>query len=264
MEAYFKLRDICVSYGEREILKNVSFHACQGSLTALIGLNGCGKTTLLKSIANRIRHKGLAYLNEKNIENMSIREISRKISYIPQKSGMDISIPVIDVVLMGFNPELGILENPTKFHRAKAEEALELLGIGRYKDCEFQNLSVGEKQLVFLARTMVENTELLLLDEPDSALDFHNRYFILDKIRKMTREHAKVCILCLHDPMLAMEYCDQLILIKDAKVIDILRPKTDSLEKMEVALRQIYGNVSLVKCSDKRGGEHLTLLWEEE
>lgn len=263
MNNFFVVDNICTSYGDREVISGISFSMEKHSITGLIGANGCGKTTLLKSIAGRLKHKGNAYLNGECMENLSVRELAKRISYIPQKSGIDISIPVIDVVLMGFNPELRLLEQPSATQVKRAEEAIEAVGLSRYINTDFLKLSAGEKQLVFLARTLIENTSLLLLDEPDSALDFNNRYSILKRIKQMVVDNEKAGILCLHDPVLAMEFCDQLVLIKDGRCAGVLKPREDSLEEMETALRQIYGNVSLVRCKDKLGREHLSLLWED-
>lgn len=263
METFFEVKNIYASYDENEVIKDISFSAPKHSLTALIGANGCGKTTLLKSIANRISHSGQAFLSGQCLNDLPVRNLAKKISYIPQKSGIDISIPVMDVVMMGFNPELRLLEQPSKKHRDKAVLALREVGLEQYIEEDFQKLSAGEKQLVFLARTLIENTSLLLLDEPDSALDFHNRYSILKRIKEMVAEEEKAGILCLHDPMLAMEFADQLVLIKDGEVVEVIKPKEDLLENMEVALKQIYGEVSLVKCKDKNDREHFSLLWEE-
>lgn len=263
MNAFFRTENISTSYGDREVIREISFSMEIHSLTGLIGANGCGKTTLLKSIAGRLKHKGNAYLNGECLESLQVRELAKRISYIPQKSGIDISIPVIDVVMMGFNPELSLLEQPSSMQKRKAEEAIEAVGLSKYINTDFLKLSAGEKQLVFLARTLIENTSLLLLDEPDSALDFNNRYSILKKIKEMLSGNDKAGILCLHDPVLAMEFCEQLVLIKDGRCVSVLKPKEDSLEDMETALHQIYGNVSLVRCKDKTGKEHLSLLWED-
>ena len=263
MNTFFKAENICTSYGDIEVISGISFSMEKHSLTGLIGANGSGKTTLLKSMAGRLKHKGNAYLNDECLGNMPVRELAKRISYIPQKSGIDISIPVIDVVLMGFNPELRLLEQPSAMQKRQAEEAIRTVGLSRYINTDFLKLSAGEKQLVFLARTLIENTSLLLLDEPDSALDFNNRYSILKRIKEMVSDHEKAGILCLHDPMLAMEFCDQLVLIKDGRCANVIKPHADSLEKMETALRQIYGNVSLVSCKDKLGREHFSLLWED-
>ncbi len=263
-DIFFRAEGISAGYGGKEILHGVTFSLQPHTLTGLLGANGSGKTTLLRSISGQLEHDGNCYLNGERLEDQTVRQLARKISYIPQKSGLTISLPVLDVVLMGVNPVLKLLERPSKKQKMFAKEALRAVGLQGYEGEDYLTLSEGQKQLVFLARTLIEDTSLLLLDEPDSALDFQNRYLILKQLRQMILLGEKAGLLCLHDPALALQFCRQLILIKDGKCIRILQPDNDAIEDMEMALQQIYGNVSLVRCMDKRGKRHLTLLWEEE
>ena len=101
------------------------------------------------------------------------------------------------------------------------------------------------------------------MDEPDSALDFQNRYLILKELKKMVQEGEKAGLLCLHDPILAMEFCDQLLLMKDGVCIHVLHPQEDKMEDMEIALREIYQDISLAEYQDKNGKRHIAMLWEE-
>lgn len=254
---------LSAGYGKKEIIHNISFSLEPCSLTCLIGKNGCGKTTLMKSIVNQINHAGTCFLNGENIEYFSVRALARKVSYIPQRTGMGISLPVLDVVLMGYNPVLKLLERPKKKQIELAKEALAAVGLLEVEKEDFQTLSEGQKQLVLLARTMIEDTKLLLLDEPDSALDFQNRYMVLKELKKMVQEGKKAGLLCLHDPVLAMEFCDQLILMKDGECIKVLHPQKDHIEDMEAAFREIYQDVSLESYQDKSGKRHIAMLWEE-
>ena len=254
---------LSAGYGKKEIIHNISFALETGTLTCLIGKNGCGKTTLMKSVVNQIKHAGTCFLNGENLEYFSVRALARGVSYIPQKSGLGISLPVLDVVLMGYNPVLKLLQHPSKKQVELAKEALAAVGLSEYMKQDFQTLSEGQKQLVLLARTMIEDTKLLLLDEPDSALDFQNRYMILKELKKMVQEGRKAGLLCLHDPVLAMEFCDQLILMKDGECVKLLHPQKDSIEDMEAAFREIYQDVSLEAYQDKNGKRHIAMLWEE-
>ena len=254
---------LSAGYGKKEIIHNISFSLDPGSLTCLIGKNGCGKTTLMKSVVNQIKHAGTCFLNGENLEYFGVRALAREVSYIPQKSGLGISLPVLDVVLMGYNPVLKLLERPSKKQVELAREALAAVGLIEAEKQDFQTLSEGQKQLVLLARTMIEDTKLLLLDEPDSALDFQNRYMILKELKKMVQEGGKAGLLCLHDPVLAMEFCDQLILMKDGVCVQVLHPQTDQIEDMEAAFQEIYQDVSLEAYQDKNGKRHIAMLWEE-
>lgn len=263
-EKYFEVQHVSAGYGEKEIIHDISFEVEPHTLTALIGPNGCGKTTLLKSIVNLLDHQGKCVLQGEILGELSVRKLARKISYIPQRSGIHVSMSVLDVVLMGFNPVLKLLERPNKKQRQRAKDAITSLGLSGYMNKDYLTLSEGQKQLVLLARTMIEDTDLLILDEPDSALDFQNRYKILNILKQMTDNEEKAGILCIHDPAIAFELCQQIVVMKDGNIIDIFHPQTDPLEKMEDALRKIYGNVMLNKCMDRNGSTHIVLLWEGE
>lgn len=263
----FSMNNICVSYGSHNILKNISFDTSQqqtsaqnGMVIGLLGSNGSGKTTLLRAICNELAHTGSCYLSGARLENFSVRELAKRISYIPQRSGIHISMPVLDVVLMGYNPQLHLLEHPNKTMIKNAVSALNTVGIAHLQNHDYLSLSEGEKQLCILARTMIEHTELLLLDEPDSALDFHNKYCMMKIIKKLVQDNNKTAILCLHDPVLALSYCDQLILLKDGSISDILYPVTDNVADMETAFSKLYDSVSLREYTEENGKRRLLLL----
>ena len=111
---------------------------------------------------------------------------------------------------------------------------------------------------------LVSGGKLLLLDEPESALDFRHRYRMLDLLRSWAAQEQRCALVALHDPALALECCDQLLLLDERKVLRILRPAEDDLSGMEMTLSRIYGKISLVKCPDRTGREHLVMLKEQE
>ena len=263
-EKYFEVQHVSAGYGDKEIIHDICFETPLHTLTALVGPNGCGKTTLLKSMVELLEHQGKCLLHGEELNNLSVRKLAQKISYIPQRSGIHVSMSVLDVVLMGFNPVLKLLERPNKKQIQKAKEAIMEVGLSEYMKKDYLTLSEGQKQLVLLARTMIEDTDLLILDEPDSALDFQNRYMILKLLKQMVDNEEKAGILCIHDPAIALEFCQQIVVMKEGDIIDILHPQTDSLERMEDALRRIYGKVTLNKCTDRNKKTHLVLLWEGE
>lgn len=262
-KSFFQAEHISAGYGKKAVLHDISFSLKANTLTALVGANGSGKTTLMKCIANQLNHGGKCVLQGDSLEELSVKELARKVSYIPQRSGIKISLPVLDVVLMGFNPMLKLMQRPSNEQEERAKEALVKIGLGGYENMDYLTLSEGQKQLVFLARTMIEDSALLLLDEPDSALDLQNRQKIMKQLKEMILEGERAGLLCLHDPNLALRFCDQLILMKDGRCVEVLHPSENSLEAMELAFRQIYGEVSLVECFDRRRNRHLTVVWEE-
>ena len=232
-------------YGNRLVLRDMSFRVDGGMLTALLGANGCGKTTLLKVLCRQLPYAGSCLLEGKPLDTIPRKTLARRVSYIPQRSGMCISLPVLEVVLMGFNPVLGMLEHPSAAHRQKAREALAAVGMEAYAGEDYQRLSEGQKQLCILARTMVEDAGLLLMDEPESSLDFPHRHRIMRLLSGLATESGKACLVTLHDPALALTYCGRLILVKDGVCVAELEPASDSLSHMERALSDIYGPVRL-------------------
>ena len=262
--SFFSAENISAAYGKNLILNDISFSMDKGCIMGILGANGSGKTTLIKAICGIIAHKGLCCLEDAELEKMSSREIAKRVSYISQRSGISIDISVLDVVLMGFNPKLGILEHPTKDMKNAAIKVLSEVGLGGCENSNYLHLSEGQKQLCILARTMVSESLLLLLDEPESALDFQHRYTMLGKIRNWVDKRSGGAIITLHDPTLALNYCDKLILLKGGQILKILTPAEDSLAKMEQALSEVYGPVSLQWCTNRSGKKSITMLKEEE
>ena len=258
----FCVNDLCAGYGAKRIIDGLSFSLEGGRLMGVLGANGSGKTTLIRSICGILPHTGECLLEGVKLEGLSARKLSQKCSYIPQRSGIAIDISALDVVLMGFNPQLGLLEHPTQAMKTQALEALAEAGIEDLAHQNYMHLSEGQKQLCILARTLVSPGRLLLLDEPESALDFYFRYRMLDIIRKWVKQDDRFALVALHDPMLALNDCDELLLLKDGRSIGVLRPAEDPMERMEEMLSQIYGPVSLAACTDRTGRKHLVMLRE--
>lgn len=261
---YFSVTDLTAGYGEKTVLKSISFSLQKGEIMGILGANGSGKTTLIKAICNILPHKGSCVLNSAHLESLSPREMAKICSYIPQRSGISIDMPVIDVVLMGFNPVLKVLENPSDQMRKKAKDALSLVGLVGFDKSNYQSLSEGQKQLVILARTLVQNSKLLLLDEPESSLDFRFRYNMMHLISDWAKKEQGAVIMTLHDPSLALNECDKLLVLSESTVKNIISPKTDSLEKIESALQEIYGPVTITRCTNYSGKELFVMLPEQE
>lgn len=262
--SYFAANEISAGYGKQNVIKDISFDVESGILMGVIGANGSGKTTLLKAICGILPHHGTCTLKETVLEKLSPKQIAKIISYIPQRSGISIDISVLDVVLMGFNPKLGLLEHPTKKMKAAAMVALEQVGLGGKEEYNYLHLSEGQKQLCILARTLVSDSKLLLLDEPESALDFRFRYQMLSLLRSWVSSGERSAIVTLHDPSLALNFCDKLLLLTDEGVLGILELKTESLDKMEQMLSMVYGNISLQRCHNRKGESQIVILREGE
>ena len=260
----FTANALTAGYGGRTIIEQISFSVDAGCVMGILGANGSGKTTLLKGICGILPHTGSCTLDEVVLENLSARKLAQLCSYIPQRSGIAIDIPVLDVVLMGYNPRLGLLAQPDAAMRETARQMLAAVGLGDRAEENYLTLSEGQKQLCILARTLVADSRLLLLDEPESALDFRLRYRMLARIKEWTRQKRRAALVALHDPMLALNTCDRLLLLRDGSTVEEICPKTDPLTRMEEMLSALYGAVSLVECRNRQGELHLVMLHEEE
>ena len=260
---FFSAQKMGPGYGNNRVLRNISFSMENGCLMGILGANGSGKTTLIKALSGILPHDGTCLLENTKLETLSPKQISRIVSYIPQRSGISIDISALDVVLMGFNPQLKLLEHPTKAMVDTALEALNWVGLDGKQDVNYLHLSEGQKQLCIMARTIVSGSRFLLLDEPESALDFRYRYRMLDLLQSWIMSTRGGAIVTLHDPVLALNYCDKLMILKNGEILEILSPKEDSLEKMEQVLCEIYGPVNLQICKTRSGREVLTMLKED-
>ncbi len=259
----FSAENITAGYGKKKVIKNISFDIENGQIMGIIGGNGCGKTTLLKAICGILPHYGKCMLDSMVLEDLSVKKRSQMCSYIPQRSGISIDIPVLDVVLMGFNSSLGLLERPDEKMKEKALRAINAAGLEGMEDINYLNLSEGQKQLCILARTMVSESSLLLLDEPESALDFKYRYKMLEVIEKRLAENGGSALVTLHDPMLALNFCHKLLLLSEGEAVGIIKPDLDSVDKMEKLLSEIYGEISLQRCTLSSGKSQLVMLRED-
>ena len=262
--SFFAVHQLRAGYGQRNILSDVSFSMEEGRIVGVIGGNGCGKTTLLKSICGILPHEGTCTLMGTALERLSAKQLAQRCSYIPQRSGISIDISTLDVVLMGLNPQLRLLEHPDKAMKERAREALSLVGLGDRAHDNYLSLSEGQKQLCIFARTLVSDGSLFLLDEPESALDFRYRYRTLSLLKDWVTRGKRGAIVTLHDATLALNFCDELLLLSEGRILGTLCPQEDPMETMEGMLSQVYGDVSLHMCRGKNGHEHLVMIKETE
>ena len=250
--SFLEVRSLCAGYGKTQILHQLSFTLEAGQMLGILGANGCGKTTLLKSICGIVPSRGECILEGVNLSSLPPRALAKKCSYIPQRSGIGLDICALDVVLTGFNPRLGLLEYPSASMREAAKQALADAGLAGLEEKNYQTMSEGQKQLCILARTMVSDASLLLLDEPESALDFGGRYRMLRLVRSWMGSR-RAAIVTLHDPQLALNCCDALLLMENGRKSAVLHPAADSMEAMEESLAALYGPLTLTRAKNRAG-----------
>jgi len=214
-----KTKNLNFSYGEKKILKNINISLKRGKLTCLLGANGSGKTTIIKTLNGIIKKdSGQIFIDETNLADLKQKEIAQKISMVPQEHNSVFSYKSIDVVIMGVTPYLAFGKKPEKSVYDKAKKIMKKLNILKMADRNYNELSGGERQLVLIARALLQNTEYMLFDEPTSHLDFKNQHLILQELQKLTKKKKGV-VTALHDPNLALKYSDQVIIIKEGEIL---------------------------------------------
>jgi len=207
-------------YGQRSILEGLSFKVEPGFFYALLGKNGSGKTTLLHCLNKILKPTtGTVKVMGRNLAELSQGEIARNISFVPQEH-MDIfPFRVIDVVIMGRAPFLGMTQIPGEKERKLALEALRLLGFEHLAGSNFNRISGGERQIAILAMALVQAGRVMLLDEPTNHLDFHNQYHLLSKIKELCKTRQISVVASMHDPNMAMLFADRIIMLKHGRLI---------------------------------------------
>lgn len=257
-----KVDNISAGYSKTNVIENISFEIDSGELVGILGANGSGKSTLAKSICNVLHHNGNVIVNDSAIETLGVEKVANIISYIPQQSGLSIDISVLDVVKMGFNPRLKFFENPNDMMVNEARHILDTLGLADKQDSNYMMLSEGQKQLTILARALISKGNLLVMDEPESALDFNVRIQTINAIRKWINNKNRAGLIILHDVSLALNSCDKIILLKEKHSVATIDIHNDSIEEMENKLKIVYGDISLFRIKNKMGKDNLIMLYE--
>jgi len=233
-----EVRDIEVSFGSLNVLKGISLKMERGRFYGILGPNGSGKTTLLKSMARALRpQKGAVYVNGENVGRMKSRELSKRIACLHQSTDITCDYPVMDVVLMGRYPYVKRFQTEGEKDREIAKKAMIASNVWHLKDRRINEISGGERQRVFIARALVQETDIVLLDEPISHLDIQHQIEILDLAGTMTQE-GKTIIAVLHDLNLASMYCDHLIMLKDGAIVAQGEPQKVLTEEI---VKRVYG-----------------------
>ncbi len=236
-------------------LRDVSVKVPRGSLTGLLGPNGCGKTTLLKLFSGVVHPQhGSVMLDGRPLTSYSRRETARRIAVVPQETHPTFDYTALEMVLMGRHPHLGAFQLEGPDDLAVARDALLATGTGHLADRSYMTLSGGEKQRVVIAGALAQAVEVLLLDEPTASLDLGYQLEIASLLSSLNQERGATIVLATHDLNLAASLCDHLVLMRAGRVLaygppaDVLTPAT---------VHQLYNVEADVRFHEAAG--HLTV-----
>ncbi|MEG6611570.1 ABC transporter ATP-binding protein [Pseudoclostridium thermosuccinogenes] len=213
-----RLKDITAGYKGIKIIKNINVFFEKGSITGITGKNGCGKSTLIKTASGLIKpFSGDIMLDEENIYNIPDRKLAREISFLPQIRNVP-NITVYNLVMHGRFPYLGFPRILQDEDKAIVENALEKLGIKKYRDKNLIELSGGERQKVYIAMVLAQDTDYIFLDEPTTYLDINHQLEILDIIKEL-KNMGRAVIMVIHDLNSALTYCDKVCLLDKGEIV---------------------------------------------
>lgn len=236
-----EISSLSFSYGSKEILRNVSFSLESGRSTALLGRNGSGKTTLLRIILGFLKPAcGSVSVDGKEVSKMNHRERAKFIAYIPQTLTDIYPYTALETVLMGRASSLSLFQHPGKKDEEKALEALEILGIAHLKNRAVNTLSGGERQLVLIARAIVQDASFMIMDEPTASLDYSNSLLVMEKIEEL-RQDGYGILYSTHSPDTALQNGLGILLLSDgvSEYIDNPEELEDGRKLSELYSRQL-------------------------
>jgi len=201
------------------VLTDINIEIEQGKFYSIIGPNGSGKTTLLKSMSKALEPaQNTVYINGTDISLLRSKEIARKISSVPQNTGLEFEFTVMDIVLMGRSPYLRRFQSEREEDIKKAVEAMKTTNTWHLREKSINRVSGGERQRVIIARALAQDAQIMLLDEPISQLDIHHQVELMNTIKKLNREKGITVIAVLHDLNIAAQYSDYMLLLSEGRI----------------------------------------------
>lgn len=243
MEALFEVRRLTVGY-QHPVVSDVSFAVQAGELVGILGRNGQGKSTLLRGITGDAkRFFGEILVRGADCTHLSAKKRAALLSVLPQKTGIPAGVSAEEILEMGCYPTRRLFQSLTQADRKKMQEEAERMGLTTLLEQDCSKLSIGQQQMVLLCRMLVQDTPVMLLDEPNAALDYANAQTLFSTLRELVHQKEKAGVLVLHDPETALRWCDRLLILQDGALYRDLSLADCGVEEIEQTLRHLYPEI---------------------
>ncbi len=211
-----ELHNVSIYRGILCVAHQINLKCQKGKVYSLLGPNGAGKSSLIGAIFGTIKHTGSITFNGQSLGLTNYMEWNKSIGYMPQDNTVDASLSALEVVLLGLINHLGMYLSDEQVKLGA--EIMQELGILHLAQRDIMSLSGGQRQMVLFAQVLLKNPQLLLLDEPVSALDMHHQCVLLDCVKTYTKKHNLTTLMVLHDLSLSAQFADELIVLSNAHV----------------------------------------------
>ncbi len=243
MNAIIKAQNISVSINEKEIVHGISLDIPEGKVTAIIGPNGCGKSTTLKALSRILPYKGSVTFKGQEMSTLSQREFAKCLAILTQSPQAPSDLTVNDLVEMGRFPHRGFLGRAGKDDKEHVEWALEQTGVKEMRYRLLNTLSGGERQRAWIAMALAQRPEVLLLDEPTTYLDICHQLEIMQLITRLNQELGLTVVMVVHDLNHAIMYADHVVVVKAGKLVTSGAPR-------EIITADLLADVFKVKADE--------------
>ncbi len=247
--ALLKIENVGFSYPSGFRLEEIDLEVTTGSFLALIGPNGCGKSTLVKLMSRLLPPStGKVLLEGRELASYSTRELARRMAVIPSENHFEFPFPVSEIVAMGRYPFLGRLERVSTSDKQLVRRALRLTGTEQFAQRPISELSSGERQRVLMARAVAQQPQLLILDEPNAHLDIKHQISIFRLLQKLNQEQGVTIVVVLHDLSMTAAFCQRVAVMAEGRLILEGEPREVITASM---IRRVYGaEVAVERTSD--------------